>query len=215
MHLPPAIRYRAALLPGVILGLALSLLAGCFGFSAASVERDRALTRPGDYTLDQDHAALLFKVRHMGLAPYVGRFNRFAVELDYDPQQPAETRLRAVIDTASIDVNHADFSRALAGPGWFDSARYPEATFVSTAVTWTDDHHARVTGDFTLLGITAPLTLDAVFHGATRHVITGTYTLGFSGSARLNRSDWGLDNHIPVVDDEVAIEIHVELQRRR
>ena len=53
-----------------------------------------------------------------------------------------------------------------------------------------------------------------IFHGATRPVITGTYTLGFSANATLNRSDWGIDKHIPVVDDEVALEIHAELQRR-
>lgn len=203
---------RAAALALAVL---LTILAACAGFAPEAVERAAGATREGQYRLDPHHATLLFKVRHMGLAPYVGRFNAFDVALDFDPENPAATRLQATIDTASIDVNYPSFASTLAGPGWLDSARHPTATFVSTAVSWRDASHARVDGILTLRGIAAPASLDVTFHGATRHVITGTYTLGFSANATLKRSDWGIDKHIPVVDDEVAIEIHAELQRRR
>ena len=187
---------------------------GCAAaFDPTGVERNLERVKAGHYQLDQHHATLLFKVGHMGLSPYVGRFNQFDVDLQFDPTRPIDTVLTAIIDTDSIDVNYPSFASELSGPEWFDSERFPEARFVSTAVRKLGDNRLAIDGELTLMGTTAPVSLEASFLGATPHAITGIYTLGFTASGRFKRSAFGLDNYIPVVDDEVTIELYLELKR--
>lgn len=193
--------------------MAISL--GCAAaFSPEDVEQDIRKVRAGQYRLDKHHATMLFKVQHMGLAPYLGRFNDFDIQLAYDPENPAATRVKATVKTASIDVNYPQFSTTLSGADWFNSASFPEASFVSTGIEWRDASHASVSGHLTLLGVTAPVTLEVVFHGAIHHVVTRNYTLGFSATLAFERSRFGLDKFIPVVADRVEMEIHAELQRQ-
>lgn len=203
--------YHLTLLAGVCLML---LTTGCAAFSPEAVATDRHQIKAGDYRLDKRHGTLLFKVQHMGLAPYLGRFNDFDIVLHYDPANPAASRVSALVKTASIDVNYPAFSKTLIGPQWFDSGNYPEATFTSTGIEWRDANHATLSGELTLLGFTAPVTLDVEFVGAINHVLTGIYTLGFSATMAFDRSVFGLDRHIPLVSDRVEVEIHGELQQR-
>lgn len=51
------------------------------------------------------------------------------------------------------------------GPQWLDTAKYPEIAFRSAKVELTGPNTANITGDFTLHGVTKPLTLAATFNG--------------------------------------------------
>lgn len=211
--MPKPLLKHLVLLAGACL---MALSVGCAAaFSPEDVERDRLQVKAGQYSLDKHHATMLFKVQHMGLAPYLGRFNDFDINLAYDPANPAAITVSAVVKTGSIDVNYPEFSETLSGPDWFNSASFPQATFTSTTVEWRDASHATVTGDLTLLGVTAPATVEVEFVGATNHVVTGNYTLGFSATLAFERSRFGLDKFIPVVADRVEMEIYAELQRQR
>jgi polyisoprenoid-binding protein YceI len=192
--------------------LLVSSAAGCVAVNPEPVETEVTGVKAGKYVLDRHHATVLFKVQHMGLAPYVGRFNDFDATLELDGLNPAAARVSATIATASLDVNYPDFAKQLIGKDWFDSAAFPQAVFESTEIRWADERHATVRGNLTLLGVSAPIEMQVTFIGATRHVITGTYTLGFSAVSRIRRSAFGLDKLIPVVADETEIEIHAEFQ---
>ena len=63
------------------MGLAMLCLAGCASLASAVLapKIDTAATSlaPGDFVLDTTHAALLFRINHLGFADYAGRFDRF------------------------------------------------------------------------------------------------------------------------------------------
>jgi polyisoprenoid-binding protein YceI len=168
---------------------------------------------PGSYRLDPEHASLLFKLDHLGFSQLVGRFDRFEASLDFDPAQPAAAKLTVLIETASIDFDLPPFEEQLRGPQWFDVERFPQARFESRGIEITGDHTARVEGELTLHGQSAPVTLEVTFNGAGESLLTGRYTLGFGATGTLTRSDFGLGAYAPAVGDEVILEIHAEFQR--
>lgn len=167
----------------------------------------------GAYRLDPDHATLLFKVSHLGFSKYVGRFNDFDAMLDFDPAAPQESRLSVVVRVASLDVGDPDFAAELAGPVWFDAARFPEATFESTSIDVSGEATGQVRGDFTLHGVTRPLTLEVQFNGGAYSILTNRYTLGFEAHGSFARSEHGIDRLLPAIGDEVELEIHAEFMR--
>lgn len=123
-------------------------------------------------------------------------------------------RLDGVIDMASVDLGNADLEKRLRGADWLDIARYPEASFVTTDVLQVDGNRIRISGNFTLHGVTQPLVLDATFNGGADNLLTGKYTLGFSAFSEIRRSDFGIDSLAALVADVIVVEIHAEFQRK-
>lgn len=176
-------------------------------------ERQIAALRPGAYQLDPAHTVVLFKVGHLGLSKFVGRFNEVEASLDFDPENIDEASLEALLDTASIDVDDADFEASLTSVFWLNSAEFPQASFRSLSIRPQGENSFRIQGELTFLGVARPLNLDAVFNGGAHNLLTGKYTLGFEAKGSFRRSDFGLSNYIPAVSDEVELEIHAEFQR--
>lgn len=195
--------------------MAVSLwLGSCANFVQTDVETEWVKLQQGDYELDPRHATLLFKVNHMGLSTFVGRFNQFDASLSFDPGDPAATTLDAVVYTTSLDVNDADFAETLKGSSWFDCDQFPHARFRTTNVVFLGEGKVRFSGDLTLLGTTAPIILDGVFNGGAFNRLTGRYTLGFSASGTIQRSLFGMDKYVPLVGDAVEVEVYAEFLRR-
>jgi polyisoprenoid-binding protein YceI len=170
--------------------------------------------KAGEYKLDKDHAALLFKINHMGFSSYVGRFNAFDVSLDFDPNNIENSRVEAVIDMRSIDVNNPAFVATLSGSAWLDTQNFPQAVFRSLSIKNMHNQQLLVQGELTFLGATKAVTMQVTLNGAANNPLTRKYTLGFAANLRFKRSDFGLKKFIPIVADEVNIEIHSEFQRQ-
>ena len=197
----------------------LSLLLICLAFL---VSCDRLLTpdfntdvtelRGGAYTLDPDHATLLWKINHLGFSTFIGRFNDFNASLDFDPENIEASQVEVVINTAGLDINNEEFAEELRGDAWFNVEQFPQAVFRTTSFVESVDEDTFVfVGDLTLLGVTAPVDLEINFHGGGRNFLTRSYTLGFSASTSFLRSDYGLDRFTSFgVGDEIELEIHVE-----
>ena len=186
---------------------------GCGRLVQPDVKAEAAALRAGDYTLDPQHAVLLWKVNHLGFSKYVGRFNGIDASLTYDPENPSTAQVAVIVKTASIDVNFPKFEEDLRGASWFDSERFPEAVFESTSVALDEDGSGTVTGDFTMLGVTKPVTFDVIFNGGARNLLTQKYTVGFEVNGVIKRSDFGMDTLLPAVGDQVELEMHAEFLR--
>ena len=187
------------------------LLQGCV--LAPSPEVELTTLKPGQYRLDPDHASLLFKVSHLQLSTYVGRFNEFDASLDFNPENMTATRLEAIVNTNSVDVNNDGLERTLSKPDWFDSGRYPQARFVTTAVRPLDNNSFEFSGDLTIRNVTRKVTLNGTFHGGATNILTGKYTLGFSAIGVISRASFGIDSYAKLVGDEVNLEVYAEFQR--
>lgn len=190
------------------------LLSGCARLITPDVSKGLSGIREGQYRLDPNHSTLLFKIDHLGLSKFVGRFNRLEASLDFNPARMEEAKLEALVDIASLDVNNPDFAQTLTGRNWLHSAKFPQASFKTVGVELLGAGSANFSGELTLLGITAPLVLRVVFNGGADNILTGRYTLGFEAHGSFRRSDFGMDSYIPAIGDEVILEIHAEFQRR-
>lgn len=198
-----------------LLGLASSAaLVSCDRLITPDFETSVAELRGGQYTLDKEHATLLWKIDHLGFSRYIGRFDDFDATLDFDAENVENSSLEVVIDTASLDVNNEAFAEDLRGDDWFDVANHPQAVFRTTSfVEAVDEDTFIFEGDLTLLGNTGPVTMTVNFNGGGRNFLTRRYTLGFSATAEFLRSDFGLDNMVSFgVGDDIQIEVHVEFQ---
>ena len=192
--------------------IASSLLFNCSRILTPDQTSEVTEVRAGQYVLDPNHASLIWKLNHLGFSTFLGSFNDFEASLDFDPEDIENASLEVVIDTSSLDVDIPEFEEELRGDNWFDVEVHPQAVYRTTSFLEAVDEDTFIfAGDLTLLGNTAPVNLEVNFHGGGRNFLTRSYTVGFSGSARFNRSDFGLDRFTSFgVGDEIDLEIHVE-----
>ena len=189
-----------------------TFLVSCDRLLTPDFNTDVTELRGGAYTLDPDHATLLWKINHLGFSTFVGRFNDFDASLDFDPENIESSQVEVVINTAGLDINNAEFAEELRGDAWFNVEQFPQAVFRTTSFVEAIDEDTFVfAGDLTLLGVTAPINLEINFHGGGRNFLTRSYTLGFSATSTFSRSAYGLDRFTSFgVGDEIELEIHVE-----
>lgn len=202
---------------GAALALGALALTGCNTLVAAfvtpAIDREAATLRPGNFRLDTAHAALLFRIDHLGFADYVGRFDRFEASLSGDPANPGASVVEAIIDIASLNVANPDFEAQLMGPDWFDASRHPQAIFRSRTVRLTGASTAEVEGDLTLRGTTRPVVLTVRFNGSAFDRLRRADVAGFSASAEINRSEFGISRFSGLITDTVRLEIEAEFIR--
>ncbi|MGV8835118.1 YceI family protein [Cellvibrio sp.] len=191
----------------------LLLLVSCGTLIKPNVKTGIVQLEKGSYQLDQTHVTVLFKINHMGLSTFVGRFNKVDATLEFDPANIAAAKLSAIIDVASIDTNNPNLEETLRGSSWLDTEKYPQAFFKTTSVNLLDQNSAVFAGELTLHGVTAPIDLTVTFNGGANNMLTGFYTLGFSATSTFNRSTFGVDYLVPAIGDAVAIEVFAEFQK--
>ena len=136
--------------------------------------------------------------------------------LDIDPAKPESAKLLVTVDPTSIRTDYpfpesSDFDKDLGeGEDFFNARKFTRIIFSSTGVERTGKTTARVTGDLTMLGITKRMTIEVTLNGAKPHPMAGVPALGFSGIAKLKRSDFGMTFMLPLVGDEVTLLIEAE-----
>lgn len=175
-------------------------------------------TLSGTYAVDPAHSRIGFVARHAMVTKVRGSFNEFEGSGNFDAEDPANSHLALTIKANSIDTRNADRDAHLRGNDFLDMERYPEITYVSTAVEPLDDSHFRVTGDLTIKGVTKPVTVDLELTGAAVDPF-GNQRLGFEGSTTINRKDFGVSWNAALeaggvlVSEKITLEFEVSAIR--
>jgi len=164
-----------------------------------------------EWQFDHAHTMIGFSLDHLGFATMYGVFTEFDGTVMLDQDDPSNSSVSVTIDAASVDTRYADRDAHLASDDFFDVANNPSIAFESTSVNVTGENTAEVTGDLTMLGTTNPVTLDVTLNQLGPNPFFETPTAGFSATATLNRSDWGIDFGVPAIGDEVAVIIEAEV----
>tara|TARA_R110001599_G_scaffold353861_1_gene600677 strand:+ start:9439 stop:10035 length:597 start_codon:yes stop_codon:yes gene_type:complete len=165
----------------------------------------------GKYTLDKTHGYITFSYSHLGFStPHVS-FDKFDVALNLDTQNPQKSTLEVQIDAASVDSRVEEFDEHLNGENFFNTAKYPEITFKSTAIKETGENTFDIVGDLTIMGQTHPATFAATINKAGKNPMKKVDALGVSAETKILRSVWGLGRYAPAVGDEVTIHVTVEM----
>jgi polyisoprenoid-binding protein YceI len=103
---------------------------------------------------DVPHSSVTAVFKQMNV-PVESHFKAFTVQIDYDAARPDASKARVDIDTASLDLGDPEYNREVAKKEWFNSAKFPKASFVSTAIKAAGPGKLTVTGKLTIKGKTA------------------------------------------------------------
>jgi polyisoprenoid-binding protein YceI len=162
------------------------------------------------YTIDGEHASVVFKVKHLGMSYTWGRFNAVSGSFVLDEANAAASRLEVVIRTESIDTGNERRDRHLKNADFFDAAQFPEIRFVSKTVRKTEPTQFEVVGDLTMHGVTRPLTVTITKLGQGPDPWK-QQRCGGELTFTIKRSDFGMSYGLPdVVGDEVTLYVSLE-----
>ncbi|HET6976309.1 MAG TPA: YceI family protein [Pyrinomonadaceae bacterium] len=116
-----------------------------------------------------------------------GSFGDFSGQIDY-AGAPEQSRVSFTIKTDSLTTDTPDLTKHLKTPDFFDVAKFPEASFVSTSIKPGGEKGAShtVTGNLTLHGVTKEVTFPATISVAPD---AATVDSTFS----INRKDFGIN----------------------
>jgi polyisoprenoid-binding protein YceI len=186
------------------------------GKTLASLILTAVLTAPSladteRYVIDTEgaHAFVQFRIQHLGYSWLYGRFNEFKGEFTYDKENPGSSSVEVVINTASLDSNHAERDKHLRGDDFLAVDKHPEARFNSNAYKETGEDTAELEGELTLHGVTKPVTIDVTEIGSGPDP-WGGFRRGFQGSTTLKLADFGIDYDLGPASREVELILSVE-----
>jgi polyisoprenoid-binding protein YceI len=169
------------------------------------------LARSADYIIDIEgmHAAIQFRIKHLGFSWLVGNFNEFDGHFSFNSDRPEQASVAVTINPASIDSNHAQRDKHLRGEDFLYVEKYPQASFTSTRVEASGADKLTIVGDLTLRGVTREITIDAEKIGAGPDP-WGGFRMGFSGTTSLVLKDFGITKSLGPSATAVDLVLHVE-----
>ncbi len=168
------------------------------------------------WTSDPAHSEVDFSIRHMSVSNVHGQLGKVAATIVLNENDIAKSTVTATIGTATIDTGVPARDADLKSDSFFDVARFPTATFVSTAVA-KNGNRLTVSGNLTLHGVTRPVVLDVEGpNGPVPGMMDHKPHSGFSATTTLSRGAFGIGAKYPpaIVGDEVKLTIDLEVVKQ-
>jgi polyisoprenoid-binding protein YceI len=160
--------------------------------------------------LDPNHSAAQFAVRHMGISNVRGAFTKISGTV-VDSPDSSKASVNVTLDASSIDTRVEMRDKDLRSDHFFDVAKYPTITFQSKKVESAGAGKLKVTGDLTMHGVTKEAVLDVDGPTAPVKDPRGGSRRGVSATTTISRADYGMTYDAPMVGDQIAIQLDVEL----
>ena len=173
-----------------------------------------AIPQISKWALDPENSSAAFVCKHV-LSKVRGMFAQPSGTVLLDEATPANSQINATIAVNSITTGVEERDTHLKSPDFFDVAKYPAITFVSTDVSRSSATSYSVTGNLTMHGVTKPVTLAVTASPPFNHA--GGIRRGIDATTSVNRKDFGLRWEFPgegagvVVGDNIQITISAEL----
>lgn len=182
-------------------------------------QQDASRVTAGTYVADPGHSLIGWEVNHFGFNDYYGLFGDVAGTLTIDPANLNASKVDVTIPVGKVTTASAGLTSHLLRAGKeggkpdFFGPSPADARFVSTKVV-ADGMTAKITGNLTLNGVTKEVTFDAEFTGAGTNPFNKKLTVGFEAETEIKRSDFGIVYGLPVVSDEVELDISVAFEKQ-
>jgi polyisoprenoid-binding protein YceI len=182
-----------------------ALIAAAPSALAQIASKNPAAVKAGTYKVDPYHTQVVFTLSHFGFTEFSGMFGDASGSLVLNTAKPAADKLDVTIGMKSVMTTVPALTTELNNNQWFDTAKYPTATFTSTKVIRTGKTTATIDGNLTLHGVTRPTVLKARFIGTGINPIDKADTVGFSAIGVVKRSEFGVKAYVPMVGDDVTL----------
>lgn len=192
------------------------------GAPAAQPQRPPAVVLgPNEWAIDGNHSAAQFSVKHNVVSTVRGQLGRITGKVEYDGKDIKTVKADVSIDMNGLNTQVANRDTHLRSADFFDVANHPNLTFKSKRVDPGAAGRFKLVGDLTIRGNTKEVVLDV--EGPSPIITSagqrGTSVLtGATATTKISRKEFGvlwnnLIESLPVVGDEVAITIDLELRR--
>ena len=167
--------------------------------STAAGKAEKYLIKPDTSKIEWD-ASKVTGAHH-------GSFEKFSGEIDYTGTVETSS-VSITIDTDSVKADDDGLTKHLKTPDFFDVAKFPKATFKSTAIKAGGDKGAShtVTGNLELHGVTKSITFPAT-------IVANPGGVNVDSSFSINRKDFGI-NYAGAANNLIRDEVLLTLKIR-
>ena len=180
----------------------------------ATIETAPGATTKTTWKLDPSHTLVEFSAKHLMITTVKGRITDVEGTIVVDEKNPRNSSVEATLKAVSIDTRTEQRDQHLRSADFLNAELFPEIKFRSTKIEGDKDSF-KLTGDLTIRDVTKPITLDIRFEGQQTDPWGGE-RIGFSGSGKIDRRDFGLtwnqalETGGVVVGNDVKINLEVE-----
>jgi len=143
------------------------------------------------YKIDSAHSQIAFTL-HQFVSSVRGEFHRFSGTIEVDRDHPEQSSVTARISVGSIDTKIQKRDHHLLSAEFFDAAKFPEITFKSRNVKRAGESSGDIVGDFTMHGVTKPMTLHVKLSTPPSGESLPDRTRWIVTTDPINRKDFGL-----------------------
>ena len=152
-------------------------------------------------------SSIAFEIKQMGV-PVQGHFKKFDAQVNFDAAKLAASKVTFTVDIASATLGAPEMDAELPKATWFDTAKFPQARFTSTAIKALGAGKYEVAGKLAIKGqsrdVTVPLAMSQ--NGATT---TATGVLPIKRlSFRIGEGDWA---DTSMLADDVQVRLKLDL----
>jgi polyisoprenoid-binding protein YceI len=165
------------------------------------------------YEIDPVHSFPTFKVRHLGISTVTGVFTDISGTIMFDKKIPSKSSVSIIVKTTSVNTNSQKRDEDLRSSNFFDVDKYPEMKFVSKKVAKGKGNTYRITGIFTMHGVSRTITVPVSLSGQVKDP-WGGFRSAFTANFSIKRSDYGMKSMIPLVGDKIDITLEVEAVKK-
>ena len=187
----------------IVLPIALAALFSAVGAAQAQP------AEPARYSLDPTHTFVHWEVLHMGTSTIRGRFDRSSGSVQFDAGTQ-QLDVSIAIDSASVNSGVPLLDTLLRGESMLASTAHPQAFFTARSARFEGEIPREVRGEFTLRGVSQPLTLRALRWNCALNLLFRREVCGGDFEAQIDRSAFGITHSLPFVADRVRLLIQVE-----
>ncbi len=173
------------------------------------------------YKVDPAHSTVDFRVRHLMIAHIRGDFSGISGTLLYDPLNPANSKVEAEIDVATLNTRDANRDQHVKAADFLDVEKFPKMKFTSKKIAADGRDRWKLTGDLTIHGVTKEVTFDVEGPTPEAKDPFGNVRIAVVASAKISRKDFGLTWNVPletggvILGDEVSLQLEMELTRQK
>ena len=166
------------------------------------------------WKLDPTHSLVEFSAKHLMITTVKGRIADVVGTIYTDEKDPRKSSVEATLKAASIDTRTDQRDQHLRSADFLNAEVYPEIRFRSTRIEG-DKENFKLTGELTIRDVTKPVTLEVQFEGTIKDPWGGE-RVGFSGTGKIDRRDFGLtwnqalETGGVVVGNEIKINLEVQ-----
>ena len=182
--------------------------------TAATLISTPAFAETETFEFDKTHTNIMWFASHGGFSDSMGQFMDYDGKIILDENSLENSSVTIDIKTASMMTGLPKFDKHLKSPDFFDIEKHPIATFKSVTIKEVEENKLEVTGDFTMLGVTKPLTINATVNKIGENPFNNVKTMGVSAETVIKRSDFGMNYGIDWgISDDVKIKIELEAHK--